>query len=64
MMIGVSEIIAILGAIFGIVFYLIIPLLFLKMVYKLEKIYNIQSEQLEKIDSIQKELDRFSREPK
>ena len=53
-MIGVSEIIAILGAILGIVFYLIIPLLFLKMAYKLEKIYKIQSEQLEKIDNIQK----------
>ncbi|WP_410507980.1 hypothetical protein RSJ42_14470 [Methanosarcina hadiensis] len=64
MMIGVSEIIAILGAILGIIFYLIIPLLFLKMAYKLEKIYNIQSEQLEKIDSIQKELNKFSREPK
>ena len=64
MMIGVSEIIAILGAILGIIFYLIIPLLFLKMAYKLEKIYNNQSEQLEKIDSIQKELNKFSREPK
>lgn len=64
MMIGVSEIIAILGAILGIIFYLIIPLLFLKMAYKLEKIYNIQSEQLEKINSIQRELNKFSREPK
>lgn len=64
MMIGVSEIIAILGAILGIIFYLIIPLLFLKMVYKLEKIYNIQSEQLEKIDSIQRELNGFYRELK
>lgn len=60
MMIGVSEVIAILG----VILYLIIPLLFFKMAYKLEKIYNIQSEQLEKIDSIQKELNRFSREPK
>jgi hypothetical protein len=45
MIIGVSEIIAALG----IIFYLIIPLLFLKMAYKLEKIYKIQSEQLEKL---------------
>ncbi|MDY0246105.1 MULTISPECIES: hypothetical protein [Methanosarcina] len=63
-MIGVSEVIVILGAIFGIIFYIIIPLLFLIMVYKLEKIYSIQREQLEKIDSIQRELDRCCRELK
>ncbi|MPM94048.1 hypothetical protein SDC9_141190 [bioreactor metagenome] len=60
-MIGATEVIMI---IFLVIFYIIIPLLFLKMAYKLEKIYNIQREQLEKIDSIQKELNRFCRELK
>ncbi len=57
MMIGVSEVIAILG----VILYLIIPLLFLKMVYKLRKIDSIQREQPKKIDSIQSELNRLSR---
>jgi predicted Holliday junction resolvase-like endonuclease len=57
MMIGVSEVIAILG----VILYLIIPLLFLKMVYKLRKIDSIQREQSKKIDSIQSELNRLSR---
>lgn len=48
MIIGVSEVIATLG----IIFYLIIPLLFLKMIYKLKKIDIIQREQSKKIDSI------------
>jgi hypothetical protein len=57
MMIGVSEVIAILG----VILYLIIPLLFLKMAYKLRKIDSIQREQSKKIDSIQSELNRLSR---
>lgn len=57
MMIGVSEVIAILG----VILYLIIPLLFLKMVYKLRKIDGIQREHSKKIDSIQSELNRLSR---
>jgi len=61
MIIGVSEV---LMATLVVIFYLIIPLLFLKMVYKLEKINSIQREQLEKIDSIQRELNRLSRELK
>lgn len=64
MMIGVSEVILILGAILGVIFYFIIPLLFLKMVYKLREIDSIQREQSRKIDSIQKELNSFSRETK
>lgn len=63
-MIGVSEVVAILGVILGVIFYLIIPLLFLKMAYKLRRIDSVQIEQSKKIDSIQKELDKFSREPK
>ena len=47
-MIGVSEVIVILGAIFGIIFYIIIPLLFLIMVYKLEKILHHSTRQIEK----------------
>jgi len=61
MIIGVSEVL--MGTLV-IIFYLIIPLLFLKMVYKLRKNDSIQREQLEKIDSIQRELNRFSRELK
>jgi len=59
MIMGTTEVIMV---IFVVIFYIIIPLLFLKMVYKLEKIYNIQSEQLEKINSIQREISRLSRE--
>jgi len=60
-MIGVSEILVVTVVI---IFYLIIPLLFLKMAYKLKKIESIQREQSIKIDSIQKELNYFSRELK
>ncbi|WP_440946773.1 hypothetical protein ACSAZL_00295 [Methanosarcina sp. T3] len=59
MIVGVTEVIMVTLVV---IFYLIIPLLFLKMVYKLRKIDSIQKEQLEKIDSIQRELNRLSRE--
>lgn len=60
-MIGATEVIMI---IFLVIFYFIIPLLFLKMVYKLREIDSIQKDQKKKIDSIQSELNRISREPK
>lgn len=61
MIIGISEILMVTLVI---IFYLIIPLLFLKMAYKLKKIESIQRKQSIKIDSIQKELNCFSRELK
>ncbi|KKF99462.1 hypothetical protein [Methanosarcina mazei] len=61
MIIGATEVIMVTLVV---IFYLIIPLMFLKMVYKVRKIESIQREQLEKIDSIQRELNRIYRELK
>lgn len=58
MIIGTTEVIMVIF----VVIYIIIPLLFLKMVYELRKINSIQREQSEKIDSIQREINMFSRE--
>jgi len=60
MMIGTSEIMVTLG----VIFYLIIPLLFLIMIYKFRKIDSIQREQSKKIESIQRELNRIQGELK
>ncbi|WP_048129875.1 MULTISPECIES: hypothetical protein [unclassified Methanosarcina] len=56
MIIGATEVIMVTLVV---IFYLIIPLLFLKLAYKLKNIESIQREQLEKIENIQRELNRF-----